>query len=995
MSDGQAAKKMENDPAAEAASRLARALEERSERLAALVRITTAVASSDDLGNVLQVVAFETARFIRFDVLGLALVDRKKGVYRLGPSVGAGTQAAPPAEPSSPPEFPLVGSAVEWAVAHRQPLVRVTLPPLAATLSPKGDRPPDDGQQSAPDQTFPEEERLAAQGMHSCALMPIVGREGVSGALLLASRSEQSCSKDDLNFLELVAEQVTGALERHAYQAQLRKRHGKLAIIHEISRKAMAQFDMVDVLDSVAGSIEHYFGYYDVSIFLVDDSAGDVVLMAQAGAYRERTAVGYRQKLGVGLVGICAATGETILANDVAREPRRVIAFQGEAPSGSELCVPIKAGDNVMGVINVESKEVGAFEDEDANTLEAFAAQIAQTIENARLYEETRLLKEFNENIIANMPTALAVVDMDMRVQIVNDTFTRLRCKGRGDLLHKDIAELFTPWFLREGGLAEAIRSAVDTGRPVSIPNVKAVVLPAIGRLFNVYVSSIGMGTQQAAMIMLEDVTQTVEHAYHLSMLRQINETVQTTLDLKRLLRLVLTCSTSGHALGFNRAILMMVNKNTNTLEGRLAIGPQSQEDAYRIWQRINVEHKSFKELLRDADDGRPDEEMPLYHLAARLKLPLDSDELVVRVVREKGVAMVADAFNDDRVSEEFRSIVGANSFVVVPLIAKDEAVGAIIADNLYSGQPITPEKVELLTIFANHVGLAIENAEAYDALHKQIGKLQEAYRELRETQGKLVQTEKLAAIGEVAAHVAHEIRNPLVTIGGFARSIRRQLGDEHPTIRSVDIIVEEVARLEKILANVMDFSKPSAPWKRPTKINQVIQNTCVLLSNQFESRQIELVQSLDPNVPLVMVDGEQIKQALLNILKNAAESIENEGRVIVTSRAERGNVWIDVSDTGKGVPEDMIPNLFDPFFTTRPDGTGLGLAVTRKIIVDHGGDIDVKSKLGVGTTFTISLPVEPSGNSHRAGGSERGVSSAAQSPAESPVGASKQGGVK
>jgi len=954
------------DYVTDAAGQLEEILRKKSERLTSLVRITTSVVSTDDLEKV--------ARFIQFDQIAVAAIERGKGSYVIAASVGAdvlalgGADGGPAANGPRAALFPLAGSAIEAVAESRQRLVRSRLggePGRAA---------------------FPEEERLVRAGMRSCVMAPMIGREGVAGVLILASHDEQDYSEDDLNFLDLIAEQITGAVERQEYLRQLKRRQGKLAIINEISRKTMAQFDMIDLLDSVADSIQHLLGYHDVGIFLIDDSAGDAVMMAQTGGGGDMMAVGYRRKLGIGLVGICAATGETILANDVSREPRRVIASPGEVALGSELCVAIKAGDNVMGVIRAKGREVGAFDDEDVNSLETFAGQIAQTIENARLYEETRLLKEFNESIIANMLSALVVVDMDMRVQNANETFCRLRRKEPEDLTGQDIGELFSLTFLREGGLAEAIRSALDTGNPVSILNVKNVIPLAADHLFNIHVSSVGMAAQQCAMIMLEDVTETVEHAYQLSMLRQINEAVQTTLDLKRLLRLVLTCTTSGHALGFNRATLLMVNRVTDCLEGRLAIGPKDQEDAYRIWQQIDEENKSFKELLRDADDGRPDEEMALYHIAAQLKFPLDSDEAVVRAVRNKEVILITDAYSDGRVSEEFRSIVGANSFVCVPLVAKDEAVGAIVADNLYAGQPITPDKVELLVIFANHVGLAIENAEAYDALHKQIGKLQEAYRELRETQGKLVQSEKLAAIGEVAAHVAHEIRNPLVTIGGFARSIKRRVGDDPRCARSIDIIIEEVTRLEKILGNVMDFSKPSAPWKRPTKINQVIRNTCVLLSEDFKSRGIRLAQDLAHGIPLLMIDGEQLKQALLNVLKNAQESIGADGAISISSRLEDGCVWIDVSDTGKGVQEEMVPNLFDPFFTTRPDGTGLGLAVTRKIVVDHGGDIEVKSKIGIGTTFTIWLPAEASARGHRA-------TPQPSSPADAAPDANAQGG--
>ncbi len=935
-------------PVGDVVARLEQALREKSERLASLVRTTTAIVSAEDLDGVIHIVGFEIARFMAFDLIAVTAIERALNIYRVETTSHRASADAEMTDADWSRTYPLDGSAVAEVAADREPLV---CPELNDTCPLHG---------------FPEYDRLVGQAMRSCVLVPMIGRDGVTGVMLLASREPQQYGGDNLRFLELIAEQLTGAIERRRHLTQLRKRHGKLAIINEIGRKAMAQFDMIDVLDSVAGSIQHYFGYYDVGIFLVDDDAGDVVLMAQAGAYRELTTVGYRQKLGVGLVGTAAVQGETILANDVSKEPRRVVAFAGEATMGSELCVPISVGEKVMGVINVECRETNAFDEEDIGALESFAGQIAQTIDNARLYEETRLLKEFNESIIANIPAALVAIDNDMRVQIVNDTFCRLRRKEREEIIGHDIGEVFSTWFLHEGGLIDAIRSAQDTGQAIDVSNVKQVMPPVLDRLFNLHVSSIGIGIQQSALVLLEDVTQSVEHAYQLSMLRQINEAVQTTLDLKRLLRLVLTCATSGQALGFNRAILLMVNKARNRLEGRLAVGPKDPEDAARIWQSMNEEGKSFKQLLNEADDGRPDEEMPLYHIAERLTFPLDSEELIVRVVRDKQVAQVVDAQNDARVGREFREIVGSDSFVCVPLVAKDEAVGAIVVDNLYSGRPISPDQIELLTIYANHVGLAIENAEAYDALHKQIGKLQEAYRELRETQGKLVQSEKLAAVGEVAAHVAHEIRNPLVTIGGFARNIQRQLDPDHPCTRSIGIIIEEVARLEKILANVMDFSKPSAPWKRPTKINQIIRNTSVLLSEELKAYNVTVEEQLDPNLPLVMLDAEQLKQALLNIIKNAAQSMSDGGVVTVRTRLDEGMVWIDISDTGKGIAQEMLPNLFDPFFTTRPDGTGLGLAVTRKIVVDHGGDISVESKLGSGTTFTISLPADVPATSRR-----------------------------
>ncbi len=938
-----------------AAERLEAELRDKSERLDTLTRISTAAVSTEELDRVLEVVAAELAPFLTVSYVSVAVLEPPKRSYQLMASSVTDPETGELATESTDDRFPLAGSAVQHVVGTRMPVIRHDLAEQVA------------------DGGFPEEQRLADAGMASCVFIPMMGRRGIDGVVVMASRERLDLTADDLSFLETVAEQITGVLGRDRYRQQLRKRRGRLAIINQIGRKTMAHFDLIDMLDSTTSSIQRYFGYFDVGIFLVDDSVGDVVLMAQAGGYQELTTVGYRQKIGVGLVGTCAETGETILVKDVTQDPRRVVAFPGEATIGSELCVALRSGDNIMGVLNVESREVAAFDEEDVDALETFAAQIAQTIDNARLYEETRQLKEFNESVIRTMPAALVVVDLDLRVQVVNETFCRLRGRPREDVIGSDISDLFTPRLLREGGLTAAIHKSLDEGESVDMPNIKGVIPGNTDRLFHLHVASVGLGTQQCAMVLLEDVTRAVEHAYQLSMLRQINEAVQTTLDLKRLLRLVLTCVTSSRALGFDRAILLMVNRATGHLEGRLAVGPDDPDSTAAAHDEMGEYRRSFKEILRDARDDRPDEELPLYPIASQLKLPLHSSELVVRCVQEKRVEHVTDARSDERVSDSFQAIIGSNHFVAVPVIAKDEAVGLIVADNLHSEAEITSDKIELLTIFANHAGLAIENAEAYDALHKQISKLQEAYKELRATQDKLVQSEKLAAVGEVAAHVAHEIRNPLVTIGGFARSMRRQIGDDHPCSHSVQIMIDEVSRLEKILANVMDFSKPSAPWKRPSRLNQIIDNVCVLLADQFKAANAELSKDLSPDLPLVMIDAEQIKQALLNIVKNAVESLGPEGgRIDVSSRLEDGAVWIDVGDTGKGVPEDTIAKLFDPFFTTRPDGTGLGLAVTRKIIVDHGGNIEVKSKLGVGTTFTITLPADIPAKSARRGASSK-----------------------
>jgi hypothetical protein len=276
--------------------------------------------------------------------------------------------------------------------------------------------------------------------------------------------------------------------------------------------------------------------------------------------------------------------------------------------------------------------------------------------------------------------------------------------------------------------------------------------------------------------------------------------------------------------------------------------------------------------------------------------------------------------------------------------------MGVIIADNRFNRQPISEGLVRLLTTFASAAALSIANAEAYHRLEEQLQQLAEA-------RDRLVRSERLAAIGSMATHVAHEIRNPLVTIGGFARSILRGADPATACGQHSRIIVEEVMRLEKILANVMNFTKPSPPHRTEASIDQILDQTCVMLADACKSKNIEVVKEFRLGGEKTMVDAGQMLQVFLNVIQNAVDSIESSGRITITTSAEDNRVRVDVKDTGVGMSAEVQESIFLPFFTTKSDGTGLGLAVSRKIVEDHGGEMQVQSAVGVGTTFSILLP--------------------------------------
>jgi signal transduction histidine kinase len=448
------------------------------------------------------------------------------------------------------------------------------------------------------------------------------------------------------------------------------------------------------------------------------------------------------------------------------------------------------------------------------------------------------------------------------------------------------------------------------------------------------------------------DITEQREKVHRLSLLRKLAELMQGSMQIDRLLHLILTCVTAGTALGFNRARLFLVDKNQGIVYGKMAVGPSSFEEASKIWSEIASKYERLEDLIKVSEDNYRND-TPLHMITRLMAYSLmDEKEIIVSCIKTKKFILEKNAFHNPTIDKKFAGMIDANEFVCVPLVVKEEAIGVICADNVYSGKPITENQVELLNTFANRAALAIANAEAYK-------KLEEKNQQLKETQDRLVRSERLAVIGNMAAYIAHEIRNPLVTIGGFARAILRDYADHKGVKQNLEIVVDEVNRLEKILANIMDFSKPVEVVKVTTQINDLIESTCALMEPYFKSGGIQLIKQLNATMPKVIVDPTQMKQVFLNLIKNAIESMPNGGKLIIGTVMEDEHIRIDITDTGEGMTADVMQNIFVPFFTTKVDGTGVGLAVSQKIIDDHDGFIKIKSVLKEGTTISVYLPIK------------------------------------
>jgi len=221
----------------------------------------------------------------------------------------------------------------------------------------------------------------------------------------------------------------------------------------------------------------------------------------------------------------------------------------------------------------------------------------------------------------------------------------------------------------------------------------------------------------------------------------------------------------------------------------------------------------------------------------------------------------------------------------------------------------------------------------------------------------RLLKAEGLAAIGKSLAAVAHDMKTPLVVIGGFARQLKKKLNNDDTDREKSDIIIRETERLEKMMHNMLDFSKPLALQLSHGYLNEIVQRSLIIVAETAQQKEVAVESMLSPDLPAVAFDAMRMEQVIVNLALNAVQaSPEREKVSIRTSMAEK-SIVIDVADCGSGIPLDHRAKVFDPFFSTKKEGSGLGLAIVKKIVEAHKGSLEISDNSPKGTIFRVMLP--------------------------------------
>ena len=337
--------------------------------------------------------------------------------------------------------------------------------------------------------------------------------------------------------------------------------------------------------------------------------------------------------------------------------------------------------------------------------------------------------------------------------------------------------------------------------------------------------------------------------------------------------------------------------------------------------------------------------------IAGDVRLParLNGDAAIVRRIERAPQRLLTeeDADADPALAATFEDL---GAILIVPIAFEDRPRGFIALGGKHSGQFYSGEDRGMLQTLASQGAVAVENAQSYRRLEH----INDA---LRSAQAQLIQAERFAAIGEVSAAVAHGIRNPLAGIKAAARVAGLQVGTDHPAVETIGDIVSESNKLERRIKALLDFAKPFEPQPGAYAVAELVGEAAGALRAQLREHAIELVTSVDSVV--AMVDRAQLIEVLLVLMSNAIEAMPNGGRLqIAAGLAEGGTrIRIEVSDTGTGMSAAQQARLFHLFATTKPTGTGLGLAVAKKIVERHGGTISAHSAVGEGTCFTLTVP--------------------------------------
>jgi two-component system NtrC family sensor kinase len=328
-------------------------------------------------------------------------------------------------------------------------------------------------------------------------------------------------------------------------------------------------------------------------------------------------------------------------------------------------------------------------------------------------------------------------------------------------------------------------------------------------------------------------------------------------------------------------------------------------------------------------------------------KGPVTSEKILINEIRQNQVLIIDDIWKAPRVEYPQEAWDGGTRMILdVPLTVAEEMIGLL---RIYLGEKreFSEDELSFMVSIGEQCACAINKARLIENQKARYDHL-------------AIQTEKMSALGRMAAGIAHEINNPLAGILLFSSNLSKKVPQKGPLKEGLDVIIRETVRCKTIIQELLEFSRDRQPQKEMVNANTILEKALRILENEFRLHHIGIEADLDDQMHETLLDENQLEQVFVNLLLNAVQAIGEKGVITAKSRMDpdRKCAVIEIADTGIGIPSENIAKIFEPFFSTKPKGTGLGLAVSYAIVKNHGGDINAFSKPGEGSRFVLELPI-------------------------------------
>ena len=768
-----------------------------------------------------------------------------------------------------------------------------------------------------------------------------------------------------------------------------------LAHVVEITN---ASVDVNERLDAILGTINSHLGSRQSVLFL-QEQAQRQLTMANSWPRLPMEQEPLTSEFGQGQIGKVARDREPLLftlegacgdaAIDSLCRPRELAAL-----------FPVMDDNRLYGVLLMLFAPGRSVEPNEVRLMQTVAREMAGTIRNHRLYfEAKRRITELN--VISDLGrAAVSTIELDELLETVASMVAKL-LGAKGGLVcinapHPGTGRLLAHFGqvpqscveseqcrqdceksgagpAESNGFSTSVGSTTGMCVPLSFKGnysghlcvfEKMVSIKGASPAFNVEdrnllatMSSMISSALENALVFqrVEELAQRNEEMVgSLATLYEISTVLMTTMDFDKTVRIILTAAIHPAGFDHEKVVLFLIDEDDKVL---VPVADMSRSGHEGQWAELMQSLMS----IRDQREHQPimqDERLSDLTIALQ-----PEDSILAATVAQGRTFRINDPVDNPRFDNRLVDILGPDPFVSVPVFAKGKVIGVLLVNNFLSKRPLLERDLRLLGMLANLGGLSLETARLYHHLER-------VNKELAQMRNRLLEADKLAALGEIAAGVAHEIRNPLVSIGGFTRRIRKKVGDDSPITQYLDVIIDEVTRLERTLNEMLDFSSDARGHFEEHNLNDIIEQSLELLDRELGDHEVQVNRVYGENLPQVFCDDRQIKHVFLNLFLNAIQAMGEAGgtltvRTFTVMREAKQFVAGEVSDTGGGIPMDVVHNIFNPFFTTKDQGSGLGLSIVHKIVTRHYGQVEVHNLSGEGAAFLVTLPAAEEGRAY------------------------------